>query len=130
MKDRQLPVVTLTLLTAGLGAANLVVGMALTTVGQLGFLLNDGRNSTIASLIGVALLVVGVASLVLAFGFWLQRSWAWGLGIAVFGLSTVVSVISLAAGVASLGSSVFLVAVAMLVLWYLYQPRVKALYGH
>ncbi len=129
MKDRQLPVIVLTLLAAGLGAVTMVVGMALTTVGQLGFLLNDGRNSTIASLIGVALLVVGIAGLVLAFGLWLQRPWAWGLGIAVFGLSLVVTVISLAAGVSSIGSSVFLIALGVLVIWYLYQPRIKTLYG-
>lgn len=130
MKDRQLPVVALTLLAAGLGAAALVLGMALTSVAQVGFLLGEGKNSSMASLIGVGQIVVGVASLVLAFGFWLQRSWAWGLGIAVFGLSLVMSVISLAAGVASLTSAVFLIAVAVLVLWYLYQPRVKSLYGH
>ena len=77
----------------------------------------------------MAELVVGVATLVLAFGFWLQRSWAWGMGVAVFGLSIVVSIISLAAGVASLGSVVFLIALALMVVWYLYQPKVKAIYG-
>ena len=129
MKDRQLPVVALTLLAAGLGAVTLVAGMAMISGAQIGFLLNDGRNSTLASLIGVAKLVVGVSSLVLAFGFWLQRSWAWGLGIAVFGLSLVVDVISVAAGVASFASIVFLAAIAAVVLWYLYQPKVKTLYG-
>ncbi len=129
MKDRPLPVVALTLLAAGLGAATLVAGMALTGVSQLGFLLGDGRNSTLASLFGVAQLVVGVSSLVLAFGFWLQRSWAWGLGLAVFGLSLVIDVLCLAASVASIGSIIFLAAVAVLVVWYLYQPKVKALYG-
>ena len=121
--------IALTLLAAGLGAVTLVAGMAMISGAQIGFLLNDGRNSTLASLIGVAELVVGVSSLVLAFGFWLQRSWAWGLGIAVFGLSLVVDVISVAAGVASFASIVFLAAIAAVVLWYLYQPKVKALYG-
>ena len=129
MKDRQLPVVALTLIAAGIGAVTLVAGMAMISGAQIGFLLNDGRNSSLASLIGVANLVVGVSSLFLAFGFWLQRSWAWGLGIAVFGLSLVVDVISVAAGVASLYSSVFLAAIAAMVLWYLYQPKVKTLYG-
>jgi len=129
MKDRQLPVVALTVLAAGLGAATMVAGLAMISGAQIGFLLSEGRNSTLASLIGVAELAVGVSTLVLAFGFWLQRSWAWGLGIAVFGLSVVVDVISLAAGVASLASTVFLAAVPVLVLWYLYQPRVKTLYG-
>ena len=129
MKDRQLPVVVLTLLAAGLGAATLVAGLALLGVAELGFLLNGTRNAVLASLIGVAHLVVGVSSLVLAFGFWLQRSWAWGLGVAVFGLSIVLSLIGVAAGVSSLGSVVFLIALALMVVWYLYQPKVKALYG-
>jgi len=129
MKDRQLPVVVLTLIAAGLGAATLVAGLALMGVGSLGFLLNESRNSVTASLIGVAQLVVGVASLALAFGFWLQRSWAWGLGVAVFGLSIIVSLLGVLSGVSSIGSVVFLVAVAALVLWFLYQPKTKAAYG-
>jgi hypothetical protein len=129
MKDRQLPVVVLTLLAAGLGAATLVAGLALLGMAELGFLLTATRNSVLASLIGVAHLVVGVATMVLAFGFWLQRSWAWGLGVAVFGLSIVLSLIGVAAGVASLGSAVFLIALALMVVWFLYQPKVKALYG-
>lgn len=129
MKDRQLPVVVLTLLAAGLGAATTVAGLALLGVAELGFLQNANRDSVLAGIVGVAQLVVGVATMVLAFGFWLQRSWAWGLGVAVFGLSVVVSLISVAAGVSSLGSVVFLVALALMVVWYLYQPKVKALYG-
>lgn len=129
MKDRQLPVVALTLLAVGLGAVALVLGLALTSVAQVGFLLNEGRNSTMASLLGVAQIVVGVSGLVLAFGFWLQRSWAWGLGLAVFGLSVVVSVISFVAGVASLASTVFMLALGLLVVGYLLQPKVRALYG-
>src|SRR4249919_3345554 len=116
MKDRQLPVVALTLLAAGIGAVSLVAGMAMISGAQIGFLLNDGKTSSLASLLGIAELVVGVSLLVLAFGFWLQRSWAWGLGIAVFGLSLVVDVISVAAGVAGIASSVFLAAVAAVVL--------------
>jgi hypothetical protein len=129
MKDRQLPVVVLTLLSVGLGAATLVAGLALMGVAELGFVLSETRNAVMASLIGVAQLVVGVSSLVLAFGFWLQRSWAWGLGVAVFGLSIVLSIIAIVAGVSSLGAVIFIVALALMVVWYLYQPKVKALYG-
>jgi hypothetical protein len=129
MKDRQLPVIVLTLLAAGLGAATTVAGLALLGVAELGFLQNANRDAVLAGIVGVAQLVVGVATMVLAFGFWLQRSWAWGLGVAVFGLSVVVGLISVAAGVSSLGSVIFLVALALMVVWYLYQPKVKALYG-
>ncbi|MFN8520704.1 MAG: hypothetical protein U0667_15215 [Chloroflexota bacterium] len=39
------------------------------------------------------------------------------------------SAASVAAG-ATIGSVAILVAIALLVMWYLYQPRVKTLYGH
>jgi len=129
MKDRQLPVVVLTLIAAGLGAATLVAGLALVGVSQLGFMLSDSRNSAMAGLVGVAQLVVGVGSLALAFGFWFQRVWAWGLGVAVFGLSIGVSLIGVLAGVSSLASVVFLIAISALVLWFLFQPKTKAAYG-
>jgi hypothetical protein len=47
----------------------------------------------------------------------------------VFGLSLIVSAASIAAG-ATIGSVAVLIAIALLVMWYLYQPRVKAIYGH
>jgi hypothetical protein len=129
MKDRQLPVVVLTLIAAGLGAATMVAGLALVGLTPLGFMLNDTRNSALAGLVGVAQLVVGVASLALAFGFWLQRSWAWGLGVAVFGLSIGVDLLGVLSGVSSLASVVFLIAISVLVLWYLYQPKTKTAFG-
>ncbi len=129
MKDRQLPVVVLTLIAAGLGAATLVAGLALVGVSSLGFMLSDSRNSATAGLVGVAQLVVGVASLALAFGFWFQRVWAWGLGVAVFALSIGVSLVGVLSGVSSLASVVFLIAIAGLVLWFLFQPKTKAAFG-
>ena len=126
-----MPVVALTLLAVGLGAIH--HGARPGAPGaRIAGVPASARPPTRASwprIIGAAQLVVGVAALVLAFGFWFQRSWAWGLGLVVFGLSLIVSAASVAAG-ATIGSVAVLVAVALLVLWYLYQPRVKALYGH
>lgn len=135
MKDGKLhipplPVFALTLLAVGLGACTMALGLALLGIGAFSFLVSTaGGTGVMATITGAAQLVVGVAALVLAFGLWFQRSWAWGLGLVTFGLSLIVSAASIAAG-ATVGSVVVLMAVALLVLWYLYQPRVKALYGH
>jgi uncharacterized membrane protein (DUF2068 family) len=124
------PVMALTLLAVGLGASAMVLGLALLGTSSLAFLVSSTTDIGImAPIIGSAQLVVGVSALVLAFGLWFQRSWAWGLGIVVFGLSLIVSAASVAAG-ATVGSVAVLIAISLLVLWYLYQPRVKALYGH
>ena len=125
-----MPVVALTLLAIGLGASTMALGLALLGIEFLAFLVSSAADTGImASIIGSAQLVVGVAALVLAFGLWFQRSWAWGFALVVFGLSLIVSAASIAAG-ATIGSVAVLIAVALLVLWYLYQPRVKAIYGH
>ncbi len=129
MKDRQLPVVVLTILAAGLGGVMVVAGLALLKVAPLAFLVNEPGSTVFAGIVGVAQLVVGVASLVLAFGFWLQRSWSWGLGISIFGLSAVLSLAGLVSGVSTLGSAIFLLAVSLLMLWYLYQPKTRTVLG-
>lgn len=129
MQDRPLHAVVLGLLSAGIGAALLVSGLALLGTSQVAFLVEAGRAGVIGTLVGVAELVVGIAALVLAFGFWLRREWAWGVGLAVFGLSLALSVGALFVGM-GLGTPIFLGALSVFMIWMLYTPRVRALYHH
>ncbi|MBX3031372.1 MAG: hypothetical protein KF809_14585 [Chloroflexi bacterium] len=129
MQDRPLPIVVLGLLSAGIGAALLTSGLALLGVAQVAFLVDANAAGVTGSMVGVAELGVGVASLVLAFGFWLRRDWAWGLGLAVFGLSLALSVAAVVVGM-RIGTPLFLGALSVLMIWMLYTPRVRALYHH
>ena len=94
-----MPVVALTLLAIGPGASTMAARPRAAGDRILAFLVSSAADTGImASIIGSAQLVVGVAALVLAFGFWFQRSWAWGFALVVFGLSLIVSAASIAAG--------------------------------
>ncbi len=129
MKDHPIPIVVLSLLSAGIGATLMVAGLALLGTAPVAFLVDAGKEGVTATIVGAAELVVGVAAMVLAFGFWLRREWAWGLGLAVFGLTLVLAVAAVVVGM-RLGTPIFLGALSLLVLWTLYTPRVRALYHH
>lgn len=129
MKDRPLPAVVLSVLAAGIGATLMVSGLALLGLAPLAFLVDANQSGVAATLAGSAELVVGIGSLVLAFGFLFQRDWAWGAGMAVYGVSLILAVVAFVVGL-RVGSVLFLGALSLLMLWYLYQPRVRALYTH
>lgn len=71
---------------------------------------------------GIAMAIIGLAMLVT--GIALLSGWtiAWYLGIIVYGISALLSIISIPA---SIGSSVITLVFSMVVLYYLFRPRVK-----
>jgi hypothetical protein len=78
-------------------------------------------------LIALVLLGVGLSELVLAYGAWMLRPWAWTVGV-------VLEVIVIVLAVLQLGRLEFLRHIIMIViagatLWYLATPRVRALFG-
>ena len=129
LKDKPLPTVVLGVLAAGIGATLMVSGLALLGLAPLAFLVDANQSGLAATLAGAAELVVGIGSLVLAFGFFFQRDWAWGSGLAVYGVSLILSVVAFVVGL-RVGSVLFLAALSLLMLWYLYQPKVRAIYSH
>ena len=66
------------------------------------------------------LLILGVAMMILAWGLWTLRSWAWIITACIYLLQTISAVYSL-----YLGSffSILAILIYMLILWYLYQKR-------
>jgi len=78
-------------------------------------------------LIALVLLGVGLSELVLAYGAWMLRPWAWTVGV-------VLEVIVIALAALQLGRLEFLrhiitIVIAGATLWYLATPRVRALFG-
>jgi hypothetical protein len=129
LKDKPMPAVVLGVLAAGIGATLMVSGLALLGLAPLAFMVDANQSGVAATLAGAAELVVGISSLVLAFGFFLQRSWAWGSGMAVYGVALILAVVAFVVG-ERVGSVLFIAALSLLMLWYLYTPKVRAVYGH
>ncbi len=71
---------------------------------------------------GILMLAMGIVGLLVAWGLWTGKSWAWWLVVIGSGLG-VLSILSLNL------SGVVDAAISALVLWYLFKPHVKDFFG-
>jgi uncharacterized membrane protein (DUF2068 family) len=83
----------------------------------------------LAFIAGIIILAYSVLSLVLAYGFWTLKPWAWPLGIGVQVLGIIQAVLQFMDNSSNVISLVISLAIAGVILWYLYQPHVKAAFG-
>lgn len=105
----------------------LVAGLAL--VGVATFVQAVPVTDTFMYAVGAGTLIYAGLSLVLAYGFWTMRSWAWmvGIGLQILGIITAISQYS--AGDRLLGSLITGIVFPALILFYLYRPNVRAAFG-
>ena len=82
--------------------------------------------SGIIGLVGGFLIVVGLFAILVGWGMWTGKSWAWYLAVVLYGLGVVVGLIVLVAG--GLTGIVSLI-IDVLLLWYMLRPHVKAYFG-
>lgn len=81
----------------------------------------------IASLsVGTILIIIGIVSLIVAYGLFKAKKWAWTANVALSIISIAVGIASIAAG--SIGSIVGIV-ISAAILYYLYRPHVKEYFG-
>jgi hypothetical protein len=111
--------VTVIAILAGLGG---VLGLlaALTLLSVIGLV---GGLGTFFFLLA---LVVAIVSLVFAYGAWTLQPWAWTMGIVLEALAVVNALYAIADGDSS---GVISLLIAGVILWYLFQPDVKAAFG-
>ena len=108
----------------------------LTIIGGIGFLAS-GIAAVVAAPflsdmeglsagIGAALIALGIAYFVMAYGLWKGKGWAWTITL-------VLSFIGIAFGIASIITgnigAVFHLIINIIVVYYLYRPYVKAFFG-
>jgi uncharacterized membrane protein (DUF2068 family) len=119
------------------GLAILAVGAVIVGVlallGAAGWWPASGGVSFLPRIHGVerldalALLALGALEIALAYGLWNLRSWAWALGIELETAALVLALLQL--GRAIPGSHLLTLVLAVLTLWYLSRPRVRAVLG-
>jgi hypothetical protein len=122
-------VTILAVLAAIGGVFGILGGIAL--VGLLGF----GAAATgqaglfgIGVVFGILFLALGIANLAFAFGAWTLQPWAWSLGIIIQATSIIIAVVSVIGG-SDIGSQIIGVAIAAIILYYLMQPNIRAVFG-
>jgi uncharacterized membrane protein HdeD (DUF308 family) len=76
--------------------------------------------------IGIILLALGIAYLVMAYGLWKGKGWAWTITLILSAIGIIVALVSIAAGNVTATINVIIHGV---VIYYLYRPNVKAFFG-
>lgn len=110
------------------GILALLGGVFLVAVGRTGIMsrLGYGMYEGFIAGVGGAALVVGLFAILVGWGLWSGKEWAWVLAIVLYALGLLFSLISL---VGQPIRAVIGIVVYVLLLWYLFRPGVKAFFG-
>ncbi|HYT02956.1 MAG TPA: hypothetical protein VEL70_08590 [Candidatus Acidoferrum sp.] len=104
------------------GVISLLIGIGSVAIGPL-----IGLVFVVTGAISLAL---GVAYLVMAFGLWKGKGWAWTISTIVLFIGIVIDMISLPRRSAGdIVSSIVSIAINAVILYYLFRPHVKAYFG-
>ena len=119
----------LAVLSAIGGVLSILGGIALIGLGGVGAA-STGQAALfgMGAIFGILLLVSGIASLAFAYGAWTLQPWAWTLGIALQVISLALSVLTIIGG-GDIAGQIISIAIAGIILYYLMQPSIKAVFG-
>jgi|SRR5215831_15287979 len=130
-KTRPLGVTVITILIVITGILTLLVGIGSVAIGPI---IGIGLVFVAGGAISLAL---GVAYLVMGYGLWKGKGWAWTISTILLIIGIIIDIISLprtiATGSSNAGSNLSGVIVSIginaFILYYLYRPHVKAYFG-
>ncbi|HLA65838.1 MAG TPA: hypothetical protein VK600_04565 [Candidatus Saccharimonadales bacterium] len=125
--QRPTGITILAVLAAIGGVLGILAGLLLLTVGAV--VSATYALGGLVVIIGLFALVIGVLDLVLAYGFWGLKPWAWSLGIGLQFAGIVLSIIQYINNNSNLVGTIISIAISAVILYYLYQPSVKAAFG-
>ena len=109
-------------------------------IGGLGLALSDiagdidfGVASDILSAAGAGVLIIGIVMLIVGIGIWKGWSIMWYIAVIIYGISLILSIISLIMmlidGVDIGAAFIVPFIICILILYYLFRPKVKAFFG-
>jgi len=76
--------------------------------------------------VGIGLVVLGIAYLVMAYGLWRGKRWAWTITMILSFIGIVLGAISIVTGN---NAAIFNLIINAIVLYYLFRPHVKVFFG-
>ena len=87
--------------------------------------------SPLGYVIGVAHLAVGLTYFILGYGSWGGKSWAWSIGIAIAPISILEGIAQIASipYPPSIPGTVLVIVMALIIIFLLTRPRVRAFLG-
>ena len=127
MASRPTGVTVLAVLAAIGGIFGVLAGLGLLGLGS--FVAFSTGLGGLALIFGLLILVLGVAELALAYGFWNLRPWAWQYGLLLAVLSVVLNVIELVLGYTTFTSVIVSLVISGIIVYYLNTPEVRRAFG-
>jgi hypothetical protein len=124
--QRPTGVTILAVLAALGGIFGILAGLALLGLGS--FVAATGLGG-LAFVFGLIVLVLGIAELALAYGFWTAKPWAWQYGILLQVVSVLVAVVEVVLGYATISGVIIGIVVAGIIVYYLNTPDVRRYFG-
>jgi hypothetical protein len=76
--------------------------------------------------VGSLFIIIGIVSLIVAYGLFKAKKWAWTINVALSIIIIAMGVVSIVTG--NIGS-IASIAISGVILYYLYRPHVKAYFG-
>ena len=128
MKSRSNTALALSALAAVGGLVSGFAGWWLMLGGSVASTLGASQGGTVL-ILGSLMFGLGFASFVVAYGFLMQRHWAWASALVVYSVSIVIDVASVALVGASPLDVAVPVALSAAVLWFLLRPQTRATFG-
>lgn len=77
--------------------------------------------------VGVVLIIIGIIELIISWGLWTGKGWAWWLTLIFSGLGVLGSLFSIATGAISSGAISLIIDAV--IIYYLLRPHVKQYFG-
>ncbi len=108
------------------GALLVLAGAALAALPQLVELPLPGFGPLLLGGLGAFLIVIGILALLVGWGLWAGKGWAWWLTVILQALGIASSLASLALGDPTAIASLIIAAI---ILYYFFKPHVKAYFG-
>jgi len=110
------------------GVLSIILGIGL--VGLGGFAAASSGTAAyfgLGAVAGLIVLALGVLNLAFAYGAWTLKPWAWLLGVGLQIASLIWA--GLAAIGGDIGGQIIGIAISAIILYYLFQPNIKSLFG-
>ena len=120
-RERPLGVTILAILAA--------IGGVLGLLGSVALLGLFSAAGGLYMILGLLTIVLSVLYLVFAYGAWTLQPWGWTLGVGLAAASVVITLIGLTQGTQELVGALISLAISGVILYYLFQPDVKAAFG-
>lgn len=118
----------LAVLSAIGGVLGILGGIALIGLGGLAAASGSAGLFGLGAIFGLIALATGIASLAFAYGAWTLKPWAWPLGVALSVIGLVLAALTVIGG-GDISSQVISVVIYGIILYYLFQPSIKAVFG-